>query len=863
MVKDVNGTLHRGKSGIAACFREFYQHLYTPEKQVSDLEIRNYLKHLDLPLVTQTQNNYLVQPIVEEEIVKAIKKSKTGKSPGTDGFTYEFFKAFQNVLIPILNRVFNDILETGLWPKTWGTTMISVIHKEGKDPANCSSYRPISLLNVDQKLFTTIMANRLTDLLPGLINLDQTGFVKDRLLGDNIRRTINIIDYTQRTKNQMLTLMLDAEKAFDRLLWPFLIGVCEKFGFHHKFLNLLNGMYNNSTARVRVNGTLSELFTIKRGTKQGDPLSPQLFALCIEPLAEKIRKNMQIKGVVMEDMEHKIALYADDVILYMTDVCNSLPTLMQEIGQYSSLSGYKLNLSKTEAMEVGSKLSCTFKKQYEFKWELTKVKYLGVNIPNNLENLYACNYGKLENTIKNDLSRWKLIPFTLLEKISIIKMNILSRFLFLFQNLPLLVPNASFKQWDNLLRKFLWNEKKPRVKIKTLQQRKEMGGLALPNLANYFNAAQIKPILIMNNKKWNPKWKIMEADLVGQCNAWFPKTKTKLHNFTAKHTAKIWKRLSRAVKTDDKDWICLRDIQQDPEFLPNKEDRGFNLWESKGLMRFYQMYAEKGFDSFENIERRYQLPRSHFYRYLQVRSYVNKNIKIVTLAEIHPFVREILKVIEIGSIKNVTGQIYRILQQNEGKINHIKEKWEDELKTAISEKEWEQTFKDIYNHSKSIYWQEFAWKVNIRYFRTPSTIKYKQFTSSCWRNCGNSNADHTHIFFTCDRLKPYWEKVMGSIKNFLRTDVPIQQHNIMLGILPDISIEHIHFFWVLRITALKQITRHWKIPDAPNVKKWVASVHDMYEMEKVTYSIIKKEKVFEKRWELYLLKKQEVFGKDI
>lgn len=865
MVKDKKGTLNRGKLRIAATFREFYQELYTPEQQVNAQEIKNYLKQLSLPLVTQEQNNNLVQPISEEEIVKVIKKSKAGKSPGSDGYTYEFYKEFQHILIPILSRVFNDILGNAQWPTTWSTSVISVIHKEGKNPEDCSSYRPISLLNVDQKLFTAIMANRLTDILPNLIHFDQTGFVKDRVLGDNIRKTINIIDHTLRTNISMLAIMLDAEKAFDRLLWPFLTNVCEKFGFHHRFINLLKVMYKHSTAKVRVNGTLSDQFIIQRGTKQGDPLSPQLFALCIEPLAEQIRTNRQIKGVTIEEIEHKIALYADDVILYLTDVCNSLPTLMEEIRKYSLLSGYKLNSSKTEAMEVGSQLGDTFKKQYAFKWDLANVKYLGVNIPKNLEKLYDCNYGKLENVIKKDISRWKVMPFTLLEKISIIKMNILPRFIFLFQNLPLFVPNTSFKQWDNLLRKFIWNEKKPRVKIKTLQQKKEKGGLALPNLINYYNAAQIKPILIMNNKKWNPKWKNMEVYLVEQCNVWFPKIKTKLHTFTARHTIKMWRRLCKLLKTTDKDWICLRAIRKDPEFLPNKEDKAFNLWESKGLIRFSQLYNDEGFDSFENLERRYQLPRSHFYRYLQVRSYANKNILMANLEQLHPFVREMLKITENESLKYATGQIYRTLQQNEENVtNHIKGKWEDELKTSIMEKEWEQSFKEIYKHLKSIYWQEFAWKINVRYFTTPSTIKYKAGASSCWRNCGNSKADHTHIFYTCDILKSYWEEVIGLIKQILRVDVSLQQQNLILGIPPDkLSGEHIHIFWVLRITALKQITRNWKMPDPPKIQKWLNSVDEMYEMEKVTYSIIKKKNMFEKRWELYLIAKGDGLGENI
>ena len=76
----------------------------------------------------------------------------------------------------------------------------------------------------------------------------------------------------------MLILTLDAEKAFDRVSWPFLFAVCEKFGFHQTFIDLMKNMYKDPKARVRVNGILSKTFNLKRGTRQGDPLSPQLFA---------------------------------------------------------------------------------------------------------------------------------------------------------------------------------------------------------------------------------------------------------------------------------------------------------------------------------------------------------------------------------------------------------------------------------------------------------------------------------------------------------------------------------------------------------------------------------------------------------
>ena len=160
-----------------------------------------------------------------------------------------------------------------------------------------------------------------------------------------MRRALNVIDQSSQTTQQMLTLTLDAEKAFDRVSWTFIFGVCEKFGFHETFIKLMKGMYKEPNARVRVNGMLSKSFSLKRGIKQGDPISPQIFNLCIEPLAEYVRENSKIKGVVLKEGEHKLSMYADDIIVYLTEIHTSLPVLLDEITKYGAMSGYKLNLN--------------------------------------------------------------------------------------------------------------------------------------------------------------------------------------------------------------------------------------------------------------------------------------------------------------------------------------------------------------------------------------------------------------------------------------------------------------------------------------------------------------------------------------
>jgi hypothetical protein len=95
--------------------------------------------------------------------------------------------------------------------------VITVLPKEGKDREYSSNYRPISIINVDYKMYTAIIAKRPENILPELIDEDQTGFVKSRQTHDNIRRTLHFIDRIERENKKAVVLRLDAEKAFDRV----------------------------------------------------------------------------------------------------------------------------------------------------------------------------------------------------------------------------------------------------------------------------------------------------------------------------------------------------------------------------------------------------------------------------------------------------------------------------------------------------------------------------------------------------------------------------------------------------------------------------------------------------------------------
>ena len=109
--------------------------------------------------------------------MEAIRGLKNSKSPGLDGYCNEFYKVFVDDLSPVLEKAYRTVFETEELPHNWKETIITVIYKEGKDPTECSSYRPIALQNSDCKILTTILANRLKSVITTLVHPDQIGFI--------------------------------------------------------------------------------------------------------------------------------------------------------------------------------------------------------------------------------------------------------------------------------------------------------------------------------------------------------------------------------------------------------------------------------------------------------------------------------------------------------------------------------------------------------------------------------------------------------------------------------------------------------------------------------------------------------------
>lgn len=173
-------------------------------------------------------------------------------------------------------------------------------------------YQIISLINTDLKIYAKALTVCLQSVILALMGSNQVGFVPKRVARDNTIKTILLMNYTQKTKYLLCLLLLDAEKAFDRIDLRFLEATMEQVLLSWDFIHKIRALYFAPTDRIWIYGLLSDVINISNCTRQWCPLLPYLSILAMEHLAVALRANDSIQGIIMGYFSYKLSLFADD-----------------------------------------------------------------------------------------------------------------------------------------------------------------------------------------------------------------------------------------------------------------------------------------------------------------------------------------------------------------------------------------------------------------------------------------------------------------------------------------------------------------------------------------------------------------------
>ena len=623
LIKNEDGVLLNDPVEINQEFKHFYQKLYSSEAQFSKNDLDSFFADLDLPKLTEQQTRLIDSLFTLTEIYDALKEMKHGKSPGLDGIPPELYLTFWDELGPLLLEMFQQAIMKGSFNRDISTAIISLLQKKGKDGTICANYRPLSLLNGDLKLYAKVLARRLETTLPTLVHPDQTGFVKQRFASDNLRRLLHIIDRAPKTST-CAVLSLDAEKAFDRLEWEYLWYTMKTMAFGDTFINMLKVLYHNPTAIVITSNQCSTPFPIGRSVRQGCPASALLFAISLEPLAQKIRNSSEIKPISINNTHHNISLYADDLLLFLDNTPQSLPAALNIIQKFSFISGYKINLNKSILLPLNTEPNNS---QMDTETPVGSCfRYLGIDIYPSIDKIVSKNYKSLKKVIKDELHRWSLLQISLSARLSVVKTHILPKINFLVSMIHLPPPLGLWEKLQSLVFKFTWREQHPRISNLTLQNSRNAGGLSFPNFERYYFSFMLRPLMRWFNNDVDVPWVNMEKHIVSPYtfkdiifSGLSPNfCQTKFGPIIA-HSIYVWTHIAKMGQWDTK-WHLDTPIFDNFHLLVGKKTVRFPNWQNQGIHKLSDIYSEYGLRSFEELKQMYNIPGTYFFFYLQLRT---------------------------------------------------------------------------------------------------------------------------------------------------------------------------------------------------------------------------------------------------
>lgn len=775
---------------------EFYHNLYTTKQPKIDPESEKLFFDDENPFIQKLSAEEAEScegELTLNECLTALKNMSNEKSPGSDGYTVEFFKFFWKDLGHYLLRALNYSLEIGQLSITQRHGIITCIPKPGKLKTNLKSWRPITLLNVDLKIASAAISNRMKRHLSHLISDSQKGYIKDRYIGECTRLIYDILYETKKRKLPGLLLLIDFEKAFDSIEWAFLDRALKYFGFKNNFCQWVKLFYTDITSSVINNGHLSQQFTLTRGVRQGDPLSPYLFILAVECLSAAIKYHPNINGIKIDESEYLISQLADDTTLILDGSKDSLENSLNVFEKFEKCSGLKVNLDKTQATWIGNKVKSRDKllEGLNLDWNFSgSFKLLGIHF-NIFENDPTfCNYDLCLQKIKILLNNWKWRPLTVIGKISVVKTLALSKLVHLFMTLPN-PSNAFLKALESVIYQFIWSGSKDKIKRTTLIGKIEQGGLNMTHLESFCNSLKVIWVKKVIDNLNSSDWKILFLTTVekfGENHLWYGNNYMKckivdqVNPFWA-DVLKVWGSLPRESPTTARE-ILSESIWYNNMIKKQGQPIFYPVWFSKGVKFVNDLVDENGsLLSYGNFQQKYDIQIS-FIEYNGLIGIIPNRWKdsITTFGKHLLEPKENYLISRIKQIKKASKVAYELLRDSTFESPTLSQnRWKIEIQ-ELQVENWECYYNLVRQITPENKLQFFQYQILHRILVTNSKLFYfgiKQNNNCSF--CEDVKENLIHLFWECRYIQNFWAELNTWLNQKFNTGIILDRVSIVFG----------------------------------------------------------------------------------
>lgn len=487
-IRDDDGEWLTDKEAVKNHIVHFFESLFTAESDECSHDLPKNL----FPMFREYDWKQMNRAFTADEVRSVIMQMGSLKAPGPDGFQALFFQKNWSLVGPNVCKLVFDIMAGNDLPPNLNDTYLMLIPKVDA-PEDAKHFRPISLCNVIYKLITKLVVNRLKPVLPQLVSPTQGSYVPGRQISDNVVIFQEVI-HSMRSKQgrtSFMAIKIDLEKAYDRLKWSFIHDTLLEMRIPKKFIDIIMKCVSSSSMRVLWNGEPTHSFSPSRGIRQGDPLSPYLFVMCMERLNQLIEEaifheewrpiSASKKGPLLSNL-----FFADDIVLFAEASIDQANVIKKCLDRFCDASGEKVSFSKSRVF-FSANAPHELQDDICAALDISKTEELGfyLGMPALHSRVTKATFSHLCEKVDRKLMGWKSKFLSLAGRATLIQSTLSTMALYSFQTAK--IPKGTCDAIDKKSRQFLWGATDDTRKVHLISwdqvlKPKSQGGLGLRSM---------------------------------------------------------------------------------------------------------------------------------------------------------------------------------------------------------------------------------------------------------------------------------------------------------------------------------------------------------------------------------------------